>query len=448
MRLVQRVRVARWATLVSLAALSGCASLGYVGQAAHGEWQLLHARRPITRIIANPATTPVLRTRLQLVQDIRRFAVTHLGLPDNRSYRSYTDLHRPYVVWNVVAAPEFSVRALRWCFPISGCVSYRGYFKERRARAFAAKLAARGDDVQVDGVTAFSTLGHFADPVLSTMLRYGDLELAGTIFHELAHQLIYVAGDSEFDESFAMTVEAQGLSRWLQARGRSTELAGYLRERQLQDRIDALFAQARARLTRLYAQSLPATAKRVRKQAILMQLGARIRALEAREHLDSGYDAWIARGLNNASLASVGTYSQCVPGFEQLLRDNGGQLPLFYAAVRRISKDPAARRALCRKTSAAEPTAGPTLSSPGRAAAPASTAQRIGSNAGARRAASHRGASARTLAGSMPSSSQPEVAQTLSTPSERKLSSVKGLPGRHCRTAPCSQPSASGKRSM
>lgn len=338
-------------TLATLAALSGCASLGYVGQAADGEWQLLHARRPIARVIANPATTPVLRTRLQLVQDVRRFAVTDLGLPDNRSYRSYTDLHRPYVVWNVVAAPEFSVRPLRWCFPISGCVSYRGYFKERRARAFAAKLAARGDDVQVDGVTAFSTLGHFADPVLSSMLRYGDLDLAGTIFHELAHQLIYIAGDSEFDESFAMTVEAEGLSRWLAARGRSAELTGYLRERRLQDQIDALFADARAQLARLYARPLPAATKRARKRAILMQVAERVRALEAREHLDSGYDAWIARGLNNASLASVGTYSVCVPGFEQLLRDNGGQLPLFYAAVRRIGKDPAARRALCRRTS-------------------------------------------------------------------------------------------------
>ncbi|HTT04578.1 MAG TPA: aminopeptidase [Steroidobacteraceae bacterium] len=351
------MRLAQWATLASLAALSGCASLGYVGQAAHGEWQLLHARRPIARVIANPATTPVLRSRLQLVQDIRRFAVTDLGLPDNRSYRSYTDLHRPYVVWNVVAAPEFSVRPLRWCFPISGCVSYRGYFKERRANAFAAKLEARGDDVQVDGVTAFSTLGHFADPVLSSMLRYGDLDLAGTLFHELAHQLIYVAGDSEFDESFAMTVEAEGLSRWLAARGRSAELAGYLRERQLQDQIDALFAQGRAQLALLYAQPLAAAVKLGRKQAILTQLGERIRALEAREHLEGGYDAWIARGLNNASLASVGTYSDCVPGFEQLLRDNGGQLPLFYAAVRRIAKDPAARRALCRKTGVTPATA-------------------------------------------------------------------------------------------
>jgi len=329
-----------------------------VGQAAHGEWRLLHARRPIARVLANPATTPALRARLALVQDVRQFAVIHLGLPDNRSYRSYTDLHRPYVVWNVVAAPEFSVRPRHWCFPISGCVTYRGYFKKRRAQAFAARLAARGDDVQVDGVTAFSTLGHFADPVLSSMLRDGDLALAGTIFHELAHQLIYVRGDSEFDESFAMTVEAQGLSRWLAARGRSGELAGYLRARELDDRIDALFAAARARLSQLYARTLPVGVKRARKRALLAQLGGQIRTLEAQQHLESGYDEWIARGLNNASLASVGTYSDCIPGFEQLLREHHGQLPQFYAAVRRIGKDAAARRALCRKAGAAPGPAG------------------------------------------------------------------------------------------
>ena len=359
-----RIRLAQWAALASLAALSGCASVAYVGQAAHGEWQLLHARRPIARVIANPATTPALRARLQLVQDARQFAVTDLKLPDNRSYRSYTDLHRPFVVWTVVAAPEFSVRPLRWCFPISGCVSYRGYFKERRARAFAAKLSARGDDVQVDGVTAFSTLGHFADPVLSSMLRYGDLDLAGTIFHELAHQLIYVPGDSEFDESFAVTVQEEGLSRWLAARGRSAELAGYLREQQLDDQIDALFAAGRAQLSRLYADPMPASLERARKRAILTQVGERIRMLESQEHLDSGYDDWIKRGLNNASLASVGTYSDCVPGFEQLLRDNHGQLPLFYAAVRRIAKDPAARRSLCSKSSGAPGAAPLTVDGP------------------------------------------------------------------------------------
>ncbi len=186
-------------------------TVGYLGQAAHGEWQLLHERQPIARVIAAPGTAPALRTRLQLVQDIRAFAVTDLKLPDNRSYRTYSDLRRPYVVWNVVAAPAFSVQPLHWCFPISGCVSYRGYFRERRARAFARgprSARQRRAGRRCDGLFH---AGHFADPVLSTMLRYGDLDLAGTIFHELAHQLIYIPGDSEFDESFAMTVKRKVL---------------------------------------------------------------------------------------------------------------------------------------------------------------------------------------------------------------------------------------------
>src|SRR6185437_14397083 len=194
---------------------------------------------------ADPSTPEAVKARLTEVSAARDFASRELALPDNSSYRTYADVKRPYVVWNVVAAPEFSVRPRRWCFPVSGCVSYRGYFHERRARAFAANLASRGDDVQVDGVTAYSTLGHFADPVLSTMLRYGDPDLAGTIFHELAHQLIYIPGDSEFNESFAMTVEDEGLARWLRARGRSGELAGFRRERQVDDAIEQVFASGR-----------------------------------------------------------------------------------------------------------------------------------------------------------------------------------------------------------
>ena len=346
--------------LAALATLSGCATLGYLAQAAHGQLQLMHARRPIPLIIANPATGATLRSRLDLVEDARAFAVTKLDLPENDSYRSYSDLKRRYVVWEVVAAPKFSVQPLRWCFPIAGCVSYRGYFDQRRARAFAARLARRGDDVMVGGVTAYSTLGHFADPVLNTMLRYGDLDLVGTIFHELAHQLIYVPGDSEFDESFAMTVQAEGLARWLAARGRGAELKGYL-EGQRQDRAtNQVFADGRRRLARLYASGVPRAQMLARKHAILAQTGARVQALERRWHLGhTGYDRWIAAGLNNADLASVATYSDCVPGFERLLAKNGGELPRFYAAVRRASRDQRARRALCRRPSHSNASARP-----------------------------------------------------------------------------------------
>jgi predicted aminopeptidase len=326
--------------------LSGCASLGYLGQAAHGQWQLLRSRQPIERVIADPHSSDTLKARLRLVQDARAFAVTDLGLPNNRSYRSYSDLARPFVVWNVVAAPEFSITPLHWCFPFTGCISYRGYFHEQAARRFAARLAARGNDTLVAGVTAYSTLGHFADPVLNTMLRYGDNDMVATLFHELAHQLIYVPGDSQFSESFAMTVEEEGLRRWLAARGRSQELQAILTRHQAEQIIVKGFGEGRRQLAALYAQSMPIDQKRQRKQEILKATGEQVLSLE-REYQLPLYDLWINAGLNNAHLASIGTYYDCVPGFQRLLHASGGDLSAFYAAVRKMRKDSGARRALC-----------------------------------------------------------------------------------------------------
>lgn len=327
--------------------LSACSTVSYLAQAAHGQWQLMRARQPIERVIADPATSANLKSKLTLVEDIRSFAVTDLHLPDNRSYRSYSDLKRPYAVWNVVAAPTLSVKPLHWCFPVAGCTDYRGYFHEQRARRFAAELAAGGNDVLVEGVTAYSTLGHFDDPVLNTMLRYDDLELASVIFHELAHQLIYVPGDSEFNESFAVTVETEGLARWLRARGRADEIQLYSEQRGTELQINERFSAARARLKKLYASALPSDQKRQHKEEILARTGQEVLAIEQRAHMHSDYDRWISAGLNNAHLAAVGTYFDCVGGFEALLRQQQGDLPQFYAAVRRMAHDPAARRSLC-----------------------------------------------------------------------------------------------------
>ncbi len=330
------------------ASLPGCA-IGYLTQAAQGQWRLMRARRPIEQVIADPGASEQLKARLRVVQDARDFASSDLGLPDNRSYRSYSDLKRPYVVWNVVATPEFSVEPQRWCFPFTGCLSYRGYFREADARRMAAALAARGNDVMVGGVTAYSTLGHFADPVLNTMLRYGDLELVSTIFHELAHQLVYVHGDTEFNESFAVSVEQEGLRRWLAARGRSVELQEYLERRHAEQLIVEAFADGRRRLATLYASAppLPLEQRRDRKHGILVATGEQVLALERQFELRTGYDQWIADGLNNAHLASIGTYFDCVPGFQRLLDANAGNLSAFYAAVKRMRGDAAARRALC-----------------------------------------------------------------------------------------------------
>ncbi len=324
--------------------LSGCGSL-YVWQAARGEWHVLHERVPIDTLLADPHTPQTLRAHLLTVRATREFASRELKLPDNRSYRSYADVGRPYVVWNVVAAPEFSVAPRRWCFPVAGCVAYRGYFRERQARDFAAGLAVRGYDVTVDGVPAYSTLGRFADPVLSSMLAYGDDELAATIFHELAHQLLYVRGDPEFNEAFATTVEDTGLERWLTAQGAMRRLREAREREQDSAALAALMARARAHLARLYASGASRSEMRADKAGILASLAADMRALEVREAVSYPlYEKWMAAGLNNARLAAVSTYSDCVPGFRRLLAGADGDLERFYAAARELARRPRAER--------------------------------------------------------------------------------------------------------
>jgi predicted aminopeptidase len=327
-----------------LATLPGCGSL-YVMQAANGEWHVMRARKPIDKVLADPSTPQQLRDTLTEVKAARDFASKDLGLPDNKSYRTYADVHRPYVVWNVVATPEFSVHPKQWCFPIAGCVAYRGYFSEKRARAFEADLARRGFDVTLDGVPAYSTLGKFADPVLSTMIRYGPDELAAIIFHELAHQLLYVKDDTQFNEAFATTVENAGLERWLTLKGHAERFRELQQYYERERAYIALFAQTRARLERLYATGAPGAEMREKKAQAFEDLANEIRALEKRQGVDSPvYDEWIKEGLNNARLASEANYYDCVPGFERLLAEQGNDLRRFYAAARELSRLPKAER--------------------------------------------------------------------------------------------------------
>jgi predicted aminopeptidase len=334
-------------TIVMSLNLSAC-STGYLLQAARGQWQLLRQRQPIERVIEDARTEEAVKARLRIVREARDFASAELALPDNPSYRSYAALGRPYVVWNVIAAPEFSVEPKRWCFPITGCIAYRGYFRERNARRYAETLRGQGFDVAVAGVAAYSTLGRFADPVLDTMMRYGELELVGTMFHELAHQLVYVKNDSEFNEAFAMTVEQEGVARWLAAHDRSSELNGYRERREQQRGVVSRFAAGRRRLDALYRESLAPGPRRARKQQLLGEIGDDVRGYERGLGIRSGYDAWLDEGLNNAHLASVATYFDCVPGFQRLLATQRGELTRFYAEVRALGRGPAsARRALC-----------------------------------------------------------------------------------------------------
>lgn len=342
------VRLAACVALLAL--LQGCGTT-YVLQAARGQWAVMSQRRPIEQVIADERTAPELRTRLAAAREIRAFAAVALALPDNGSYRSFVSLDRPYVVWNVVAAPEFSVEPERWCFPLVGCLTYRGYFREGAARAFAARLARQGRDVFVGGVAAYSTLGRFADPVLSSMLGRGEHEFAAALFHELAHQVLYVPGDTTFNEAFAVTVEQEGLRRWLGMQGRATDLARILGRRARQQEAVALFARRRGELAALYGQLLSPEQMRARKAAILAALGQDLRALEQRYGERIGYLSWFEQGINNAHLASVATYFDCVPAFERLLAGQGGDLPKFYTEVRRLGGRTQAleRRSFCRE---------------------------------------------------------------------------------------------------
>jgi predicted aminopeptidase len=330
-------------------ALSSC-GIGYLVQAAQGQSQVMHARQPIDRLVASDSTDAALKARLELVREARDFASRELKLPDNGSYRSYAALGRPYVVWNVVAAPEFSVLPKTWWFPITGRVAYRGYFKEENARQFALGLEAKGYDTLIGGVSAYSTLGRFSDPVLDTMMSYGDLQLVGTIFHELAHQLVYVKSDSEFNEAFAVSVERAGLARWLEARGQGAQLEDYRTRQEQQAQIVSRFAAGRAQLAAFYgtSASMPAAERRQRKQEMLRSVAAGVRELERHLGVQTGYDAWLDAGLNNAHLASIATYYDCVPGFERLLAAQHNDLPAYYEAVRRLARGSAPdRAALC-----------------------------------------------------------------------------------------------------
>jgi predicted aminopeptidase len=317
------------AVIACACALSGC----YVLQAASGQAAVMRRSEPIPQVMADPATPPRTRERLQLVQEAREFAVDELALPDGKSYRRYADLGRPYVVHNVVATPEFSVDPRRWCFPVTGCIAYRGYFDQSRAEDYALRLSIRGDDVSVGGVPTYSTLGHLPDPVFQPMLEWRDTRLVGTVFHELAHERLYLPGDSELNEAYASVVEDEGVRRWLAAHGRTADIAAYDASLRRQREFAALLRETRERLRQLYASSLSPEQMRIEKQREFGRLKFRHEQLR-HEHWDgySGYDAWFARALNNARLVAVATYEDCVPGLRRVL-EQAGSLPAFYDRV-------------------------------------------------------------------------------------------------------------------
>ncbi|HEX9184711.1 MAG TPA: aminopeptidase [Burkholderiales bacterium] len=334
--------------------LAGCETVAYYGQAAGGQLALMGRARPLEAVRADPATGEALKARLALAAEMRDFASRELALPEGGAYRSYADLGRPYALWNVVAAPEFSLAPLVSCFPVAGCVSYRGYYDREAAERHAHGLRAAGHDVVVYGVPAYSTLGWFDDPLLSTFIGYAEVDLARLMFHELAHQQLYVKDDTAFNESFAVAVEREGLRRWLTAKGRAAELK-QVREREARVReLHAQIGAARERLAALYRSGLASEALREKKRA----------EMDGLRPLLAQFPGFAGQAPNNAVLASLATYADLVPAFERLLADAGGDLPAFYARVSALAALPLQER----KAALASPPSAP--SSPGPSSAP------------------------------------------------------------------------------
>jgi predicted aminopeptidase len=349
---MRRLGLAGVALLALAVALftSGCGNLAYYAQSVNGHLAIVQAARPVPEWLADPAAPESLKQRLALAQRIRDFAVAELKEPDNASYRRYADLHRGAAVWNVVAAPELSLQLERWCFPVVGCVAYRGYYDRAAADAFADRLRARGLDVSVYGVPAYSTLGRLprwdwlADPLLSTFIGYPEGELARLIFHELAHQVAFAPGDTAFNESFATAVERIGSARWLAERADAEARADYERGDQRRRDFRALTTRLRDRLAALYAGGASEDDKRVGKAALLRELRAEYETMKTQRWGGyAGYDAWFARA-NNASLGVLAAYDDLVPDFERLFEREGRDFARFYAEVRRLAALPQPQR--------------------------------------------------------------------------------------------------------
>ena len=356
--------------LLSLA-LAGCASttgptsmLGYYWQSVQGHMQIMQAAEPIDRWIARPDISPALRERLQLAQRARAFAVAELGLPDNASYRRYADLKRPAAVWNVVAAPPYSLTLHTWCFPVTGCIGYRGYFTEAAAQAEAAELAAQGLEVEVYGVPAYSTLGYMnwagGDPLLSTFVAWPEGDFVRLLFHELAHQVVYAKNDTLFNESFATAVERIGVAQWLATQSTPEARKAFATSEARRSAFRALTRATRARLAAIYEQkealALDDQALAAMKNEAMEAFRTGYAALrtqwlntssggapQATTAQVAGYDRWVAKA-NNASFAAQAAYDELVPAFEALFEREGRDWPRFYDAVRQLTQQPQPQR--------------------------------------------------------------------------------------------------------
>lgn len=323
--------------------LQGCSTLGYYSQSIGGHLQLMGQRRPIVTVLQDPETSASLRRQLAAIRQIRDFASDSLALPDNGSYRSYADLGRDAVVWSVVAAPRFSLQPKQWCYLIIGCASYRGYFSRQSADLYADELRAQGLDVAVEPVPAYSTLGWFDDPLPSTIVGWSKPQIAGLIFHELAHQQLYVKDDSAFNEAFAGLVEEEGVVRWLQGQDGQL-LEQWQLSQQREQQFIGLLLETSQQLQVLFDQEWTDARMQQYKAALYQSLRERYLLLKNSWDGYSGFDGWFDRDLNNAHLASIATYQEWLPAFKRLLTESGDDLALFYAASQALGALPEAAR--------------------------------------------------------------------------------------------------------
>ena len=359
--MVKHSRKRRWtrkgsliaALILAMVGLCGCRTLKFYGQAIRGQYQIFAHQEPTSQLITNPGTPAGLKTQLVLLEQIRAYADHELKLPVDGHYRKYVDVHRRFVVWNVQAARPFSLEPKTWWYPLVGSLEYRGYFSENGARSEARRLEAKGLDVFVSGVDAYSTLGWFKDPVLNTFIYRDESELAEVIFHELAHQRVFARGDTDFNEAFATTVGQEGARRWLrQQPAKTNEYAAYLASLRRNDQFVHLIMRTRDELEQVYGDRIDADGKvqaaprlpravselRSQKERIFRELRARYADLKLQWEGYSGYDNWFAHELNNAQLNTIANYYDYVPGFEELLKLKSGDLPQFYAAAERLAK--------------------------------------------------------------------------------------------------------------
>ncbi|MER8390104.1 aminopeptidase [Mesorhizobium sp. M1428] len=342
---VMRAFVRLVAAIILTPGVASCTSISYYAQSLQGHVQIMTARQDVGKLINDPSTPEILRAQMASANAIRQFAIDELALPDNNSYRSYVDVGRDSVTWAVFAAPEFSLTPRTWCFPVFGCVPYRGYFSEESATETAAELQRQGLDVYVTGITAYSTLGWSSDPLLSTMLTQDGTYLAGLVFHELAHQRVYVHNDSAFNEAFAVAVETTGVRKWLRATGDTAGLRRYEADRRRRAEFLALVSRTRDELGHVYHDNGTSEQKRAAKTAAIERLRTRYRQMrDKRWGGYRGYDAWFDAPINNAKLAATSVYSDRVPAFLQLFDLCSGDYPRFYAAVRRLGALDKARR--------------------------------------------------------------------------------------------------------